>query len=218
MSNPTPAVPGDQPNPSDRRRKRRAMLAGGLVLGVGATMTLAAWTDDEFAKGIFNTTVFGIEGSTDGTTFADHTPEASAATMTFTGGNAMSPDSTVYSRYAIRTTAATTADGKLALTAVTNSGNPGLAALYDFKMGTINSMSAACDATTSFNFVPSTKVSPAPSPITNTTTPDVLKTHAPVFICVAVHLSNSQGDIQTAKTNNKSDATITWKWTGTSNS
>ena len=218
MSNPTPAVPGDQPNPSDRRRKRRAMLAGGLVLGVGATMTLAAWTDDEFAKGIFNTTSFGIEGSTDGSAWDDHTPEANAATMTFTGGNAMSPNTTVYSRYAIRTNTATTADGKLALTAVTNSGNDGLAALYDFTMTTIASMTAPCQANAGDPFVPSTKVSPAPSPIPNTNTPDLLKSHAPVFICVAVHLSNDQNAIQTARKTSTADATIVWKWTGTSNS
>ena len=39
----------DSPAPSvklDRNRKRKALLAGGVVLGLGATMTLAAWTDD----------------------------------------------------------------------------------------------------------------------------------------------------------------------------
>lgn len=227
MSAPTPSASGDQPNPADRRRKRRAMLAGGLVLGVGATMTLAAWTDDEFAKGIFNTSTFGIEGSTDGTTWADHlptpntadTPESKAAIMTFTGGTAMSPDSTVYSRYAIRTTTNTKVDGTLSLSSVTNSGNPGLAALYDFTMTTIVSMTAPCQAGAGDPFVPSTKVSPPPSPIPNTKPlPNLSQNHAPVYICVGVHLTNDQAAVQNARTTSTADATITWKWTGTSNS
>lgn len=31
-------------------RKVRAILAGGLVLGVGAAVVLAAWNDSEFAQ------------------------------------------------------------------------------------------------------------------------------------------------------------------------
>jgi len=34
-------------------RRLRAVLAGGLVLGVGAALTLAAWNDAEFATGSF---------------------------------------------------------------------------------------------------------------------------------------------------------------------
>jgi len=54
------------------RRKVRAVLAGGLVLGVGAAVTLAAWNDSEFATGTFTAGTFNLEGSTDGTTFTDH--------------------------------------------------------------------------------------------------------------------------------------------------
>ncbi|TLM86495.1 hypothetical protein FDW83_01735 [Pseudarthrobacter sp. NamE2] len=44
---------------ASRWTKGRALLAGGLVLGVGAAATLAAWTDDEW--------VFGGSGNGDGT-------------------------------------------------------------------------------------------------------------------------------------------------------
>lgn len=44
---------------ADRWTKGRALLAGGLVLGVGAAATLAAWTDNEW--------VFGGSGSGGGT-------------------------------------------------------------------------------------------------------------------------------------------------------
>ncbi|XSS44541.1 SipW-dependent-type signal peptide-containing protein [Propionibacteriaceae bacterium Y1685] len=39
-------------------RKFRAALAGGLVLGIGAVVTLAAWTDDENAAGQFSAGTF----------------------------------------------------------------------------------------------------------------------------------------------------------------
>lgn len=40
---------------STRKRKIRALLAGGLVLGVGAAITLAAWTDNVFGNSDFAT-------------------------------------------------------------------------------------------------------------------------------------------------------------------
>src|SRR5699024_2795864 len=46
-----------------RARKRKAILAGGVVLGLGAAVTLAAWSDDVFANGIFNTGSFELEGN-----------------------------------------------------------------------------------------------------------------------------------------------------------
>ncbi|MGO2139648.1 MAG: SipW-dependent-type signal peptide-containing protein [Leucobacter sp.] len=56
--------------------KARALLAGGLVLGVGAAVTLAAWTDNEWVRGVFGTGTFGIEGSTDGRRLATTRPLA----------------------------------------------------------------------------------------------------------------------------------------------
>ena len=62
-----------------RGRKIRAVLAAGLVLGIGAVVTLAAWNDSEYATGTFAAGTFNLEGSTDGTTYADHASGASAA-------------------------------------------------------------------------------------------------------------------------------------------
>ncbi|KZF08188.1 MAG: SipW-dependent-type signal peptide-containing protein [Rhodococcus sp. (in: high G+C Gram-positive bacteria)] len=45
----------DQVQKSNRKRKIRALLAGGLVLGVGAAITLAAWTDNVFGNSDFAT-------------------------------------------------------------------------------------------------------------------------------------------------------------------
>ncbi|WP_405474452.1 SipW-dependent-type signal peptide-containing protein [Paenarthrobacter ilicis] len=41
----------------------RAVLAGALVLGVGSSVTLAAWTDSDHATGSFGTSVFATEST-----------------------------------------------------------------------------------------------------------------------------------------------------------
>ncbi|MCW4458675.1 SipW-dependent-type signal peptide-containing protein [Microbacterium sp. MPKO10] len=88
-----------------RRRftKIRAILAGGLVLGVGAAITLAVWNDSEFATGQFAAGNFGIEGSADGNTFSDHADEANAASLNFqVDADALSPDDSVYAGFAVQ--------------------------------------------------------------------------------------------------------------------
>jgi predicted ribosomally synthesized peptide with SipW-like signal peptide len=46
---------------SRRFRRVRALLAGGLVLGIGATATLAAWTDQEFTHATITAGTFAVE-------------------------------------------------------------------------------------------------------------------------------------------------------------
>lgn len=102
-------------------RRIRAVLAGGLVLGVGATGTLAAWTDPEQATATFTAGVFGIQGSTDGgATWADH-PTTPAALTFSAPATAMLPGDTVYAAFSVRTTANSVA-GRLQLTAGSGNG------------------------------------------------------------------------------------------------
>ncbi len=83
------------------RPRVRATLAGALVLGVGATMTLASWTDSEFGAGTFAATVFNTQSSVDaGTSYADNTP--TAATMSF-NSLGMSPSTQRYASLLVRT-------------------------------------------------------------------------------------------------------------------
>lgn len=92
-----------------RSRRIRALLAGGLVLGIGATAVLAAWNDSEFAQGTFTAGTFNMQGSTDGTTFADHATAAAAAPLSFTVNPAtLSPGDTVFAPFAVRLAAGTT--------------------------------------------------------------------------------------------------------------
>lgn len=89
--------------------KGRAILAGGLVLGVGAVVTLAAWNDSEFATGEFGAGTFGIEGSTDGTAFAEHATEDAAATLNFeVDANNLTPGDAVYENFSVQLIAGST--------------------------------------------------------------------------------------------------------------
>lgn len=106
-------------------RKVRAVLAGGLVLGVGAAITLAAWNDSEFATGTFTAGQFNLEGSeTDGTTFTEHATSDTAATLGFTAplaGN-LSPTDVVYAPFAVRLAAGTTSPANVVVSADSSTG------------------------------------------------------------------------------------------------
>lgn len=97
-----------EPAGTTRRRftKIRAILAGGLVLGVGAAITLAVWNDSEVATGDFAAGNFGIVGSTDGgVNFDEHPSEPSAATLNFdVSADTLAPGDTVYASFAVQLT------------------------------------------------------------------------------------------------------------------
>lgn len=106
-----------------RRRRIRAILAGGLVLGVGAAITLAAWNDSEFATGTFTSGSFNLQGSTDGTTFTDHASSGAAASATFsTGFNSLSPGDTVAAPFVLRLDSTTTNNASVIAASATTTG------------------------------------------------------------------------------------------------
>ncbi|MDX2356182.1 SipW-dependent-type signal peptide-containing protein [Dietzia sp. PP-33] len=87
-----------------RLRKRKAVLAGGVVLGLGATMTLAAWTDDVWVSGSFSAGKFNVQGSVDaGATWNEYNTSGSAGTLPFTVPvTAMSPGDSVFAPLHLR--------------------------------------------------------------------------------------------------------------------
>lgn len=109
------------------RRRIQAVLAGGVVLGVGASATLASWNDSEYATATFTSGRFGIEGSLDGASFGKHNPTVnpnptSAATLSFTPVfAAMYPGAVSYAPFVVRTTAGSLA-GRVQLVAGTPTG------------------------------------------------------------------------------------------------
>lgn len=134
-----------------RSRKARAMLAGGLVLGVGAAITLAAWSDSEFATGTFTAGTFNLQGSTTSATagFSDHASAGGAAALTFTAPfSNLSPGQTVYSPFWVRLAANTTSPATLDLVSVTSTDTaPGTnSANLAYSVYAIGA-TATCDAT-----------------------------------------------------------------------
>ncbi|MBM6591341.1 SipW-dependent-type signal peptide-containing protein [Brevibacterium sp. RIT 803] len=107
-----------------RSRKFKAILAGGIVLGVGAAVTLAAWTDNEWAEGTFGAGSFNVQGSTNGTDFTDHESSAGAADLTFDldGGDNLTPGDTVAAPFVLRLDDATTYNASVVLESAAGSG------------------------------------------------------------------------------------------------
>ncbi|OAV52151.1 SipW-dependent-type signal peptide-containing protein [Enteractinococcus helveticum] len=91
-----------------RRRKILALAAGGLVLGVGATATIAAWTDETYSTAQFEAGAFAIEANVDGTW-------QSTNTMQFTA-EGWFPGESETALVLLRTSPDTTVDGELTVT------------------------------------------------------------------------------------------------------
>ncbi|WP_314038322.1 SipW-dependent-type signal peptide-containing protein [Dietzia sp. CH92] len=140
-----PMTPQNHQKREDRRRKRKAILAGGVVLGLGAAVTLAAWSDDVFADGVFNTGgVFRLEGSpettslpaTSGWVVAENS--AGAIPLLFSTADAvnpLTPGDTAYAPLAIRLTVASTLDGVLNKVTATATGPMAGALTYSVTSG-----------------------------------------------------------------------------------
>ncbi|SCZ64714.1 SipW-cognate class signal peptide [Arthrobacter sp. UNCCL28] len=114
--------PGQRDIGSRKSPKVRAILAGGLVLGVGAAITLAAWNDSEFAQGTFTAGAFNLEGSTDGTSFGEN-PVDDPATLGFTAAPAnLAPGDVVTAPFAVRLDDTTSNDATVTVTTETSTG------------------------------------------------------------------------------------------------
>ncbi|MHC6177931.1 hypothetical protein [Glutamicibacter sp. X7] len=105
-----------------------AVLAGGLVLGVGAATTLAAWTSSQYAQSSVGTSIFALESTVDATGstgWADY-PQGAAAQLNLDAA-ALSPGARKTASFLVRTTSASTVGGalvpKLALVPTSKTGS-----------------------------------------------------------------------------------------------
>ncbi|MFK0040262.1 SipW-dependent-type signal peptide-containing protein [Paenarthrobacter sp. NPDC090517] len=84
----------------------RALLAGALALGLGGSVTLASWTDSNFASGSFGASVFQTESNVtkpyDALGTWSTNDVSPGATLVF-NATAMSPGTVFYAPFAIRT-------------------------------------------------------------------------------------------------------------------
>jgi predicted ribosomally synthesized peptide with SipW-like signal peptide len=116
-----------QPRPPVRPRvsiRVRAALAGGLVLGLGAGLTVASWTDAELVKGTFTASTFDVQTSLQGGTYSGSTSVPGAVAGLY-------PGSLVYISLKVKT-AAVSAAGTVSLSAAANS--TGLAAVLRYRI------------------------------------------------------------------------------------
>lgn len=119
------------------RRKVAAVLAGGLVLGVGAVSTLAAWTDNEQAQATFATGIFVLENRVAAGSFANHT--AIPAQLQFNAAS-VSPGSLHYDFIDVKTTGTATLAGTASFKPGTVSDDAaGLAAFLKLRAAVIGS-------------------------------------------------------------------------------
>lgn len=94
-------------------RKIAAVLAGGLVLGIGAAATMAAWTDSQYATATFTSGVFALESSVDGNSWKKHIVSDPAIISMST--SAMSPGVSSFGYLDVRTTKGSTVGGTAVL-------------------------------------------------------------------------------------------------------
>ena len=143
-----------------RWRRVRALLASGLVLGVGSAITLAAWNDSEHGTATFTAGEFDIQGAEDGSTFTDHPTQGDAATLVFNVPAVdMVPGQTVYAPFSVRTAPGSVA-GTAQLTADSGNGT-GLGQWLRYGVRSIDG--TTCDAA---SFAAGTVVVPSESALT----------------------------------------------------
>lgn len=84
-----------------RSRRIRALVAAGMVLGIGSATTLAAWNDSEYAQGTITAATFTLESS-GGSGFASSSAE-NPRTLTYsTPATAMFPGQNTYALFQVR--------------------------------------------------------------------------------------------------------------------
>jgi predicted ribosomally synthesized peptide with SipW-like signal peptide len=190
-----------------RSKKVRALLAGGLVLGIGGAITLAAWNDSEFAQGTFTAGTFNMQGSTDGTTYADHATVGAPATLAFTlNPTLLAPGDVVPAPFAVRLAANTT--NNAVVTIPTPTTTSGTVTNLTYTLLQTSTFSCAAD-TTGTVLVPAgtavITVPDSPSPTFNLAMGTPTSTAgAPVFLCFKVTAGALIAQGQTG--------TVTWRF------
>ncbi|WFR67534.1 SipW-dependent-type signal peptide-containing protein [Curtobacterium flaccumfaciens] len=115
----------------------------GLVLGVGAVVTLAAWQDDEFAHGTFTSSgdfaLAGQVSTAEG--FTDHASSPGGALAFDVNAASLAPGMVSYSPYGVELAAGTTVPATVTVTAGTPSGT-----VDDLTYGIYAVDSFTCDA------------------------------------------------------------------------
>jgi predicted ribosomally synthesized peptide with SipW-like signal peptide len=201
----TAITSNDQSSKRSARRKVAAVLAGGLVLGVGTMATLASWNDSEFASATFTAGKFNLEGAVDASqaTFGEHATSGAAGGLTFTAPfNNLTPTDVVAAPYAVRLAANTTNNATLNLTAATSTGT-----VTNLTYELIKTSGAGCTtASTGTVIVPAgtAVTSVAATPITLSMGSPVTNAGTPAYLCFKVTAGAGLAQSQTGA--------VTWQF------
>jgi len=185
--------------------KARAILAGSLVLGVGAAVTLASWNDSEFAAGAFTGGKFNVQSSITGGTapadWKDNGTGTPAALSFAVDANKLSPNTTVFAPFALKLAAGSTNAADITIKST------GPVGIGDHLVYTIRQTSTwGCNAATTGTFVaPAANVKA--SPVNNAFS--LSTAGAPTYLCIAV-TSDSTLEQGTS-------GTVTWEFAAVSN-
>lgn len=201
VETPVEQVP-PQVQASGRRRKATAVIAGGLVLGVGAAITLAAWNDSEFATGSFGTGALGLEGSTDGTVFSNSLTTPGKILTFVIDADALSPGDVVAVPFAVQLSAASAYAADLMIAAVSADS---IAADLTYDLVDTGTFVAGCDETTAGTILVNDAATTASGP---TVLPSFTAAATPLNLCFIV---TAGPDIAQNLT-----GSVTWEFVGTS--
>ena len=167
-----------------RSRKLRAILASGLVLGLGATVTLAAWNDSEYAQATFTAGRFNLEVSTNqGTTYFSDTGSPAELQFTTPSTN-LSPTDVVFSSFVVRLASYTTKPAT-----VTMSSSKTVNSVANLTYSVIQATTGTCNKDTlGAELVPAgTPVGTVPDRTAFSLAPGVASVAgAPAYLCFAV--------------------------------
>lgn len=208
-----------------RARKRKALLGGGVVLGVGAAATLAAWSDDLWVSASFNTSSISIEGSVDQlavpVNWQEYATAEAAAPLHFTvSPTSMKPGSTVWAPLSLRLAAGST--GSAAISIPDGGAPQGPAAqtvtndaFFDSLSVTFLDVSpAACNGVTRPSWPLLSTYSTSGVPLSNDDTGTLFTLHSPLVarsICVRITFDADADDLSQGGTTGP----LTWNFLAT---
>lgn len=188
--------------------KARAILAGSLVLGVGAAVTLASWNDSEFAFGAFTGGKFNVQSSANGTTWTDATSSSPAALTFKVGPGTLSPNTTVYAPFAVKLATGTTNVSDVTIKSTSAAPiAPGVDASSHLTYKILKTAAWGCDAATTGTTVGAANTAVSASTLANAFSLNDAATTA--YLCVAVTADSTLAQSSTS--------TVTWEFAGVSN-
>jgi predicted ribosomally synthesized peptide with SipW-like signal peptide len=176
-----------------RGRKVAAILAGGLVLGVGTMATLASWNDSEYAGATFTSGKFVFQGSLDGTNYSDHATSGAAAALSFTAPvSNLTPNDVVAAPFAVRLGNGTTNSAAVSLSVASTTSS-----VANLTYEVLTTSSFGCTTSTSGTPIVAAGTALTAGTASFNLTKPTAGDGTPVYLCFKVTAGNSLAQSQT---------------------